>query len=51
MPPFDLNVLNINLERHGFPPISNTIIDTLQLAKIYAPFNVKNYKLETLKKK
>lgn len=48
--PFDLNVLNINLERHGFSPISNTIIDTLQLAKIYAPFNVKNYRLETLKK-
>ena len=48
--PFDLNVLNINLERHGFSPISNTIIDTLQLAKIYAPFNVKNYKLETFKK-
>lgn len=48
--PFDLNVLNINLERHGFSPISNTIIDTLQLAKIYAPFHVKNYKLETLKK-
>lgn len=48
--PFDLNVLNINLQRNHFPPLSNLVIDTLQLARIYAPFTVKNYKLDTLKK-
>ena len=48
--PFDLNVLNINLRRNHLPPLCNPVIDTLQLARIYAPFTVKNYKLETLKK-
>ncbi|HAX73005.1 MAG TPA: hypothetical protein DCY20_05725 [Firmicutes bacterium] len=47
---FDINVLNRNLMQYDYPPVKNMIIDTLKMAKSYAPFTVDNYKLETLKR-
>lgn len=46
---FDLSFIEANLKRLGMPVISNTNIDTIEIAKIYIP-KAYNYKLETLKK-
>lgn len=48
--PFDINVLNINLAKINISPVQNMVIDTLVMARLYAPFTVSDYKLETLKK-
>lgn len=45
---FDLDFIEANIEKLGFPMIKNTNIDTVELARKYIP-KAYNYKLTTLK--
>lgn len=45
---FDVGFLNAALERHGYEPLSNVIIDTLALARRLVRSEVANCKLSTL---
>ena len=44
---FDIGFLNAKYEKCGFPKLSNQLLDSLDLARIYLPF-IQNHKLETL---
>ena len=46
--PFDIGFINTNLKRLDMNEMTQTTIDTIELARIYIP-RAYNYKLETLK--
>ena len=45
---FDVGFLNAALERHGYDPLSNAVIDTVTLARRLVRSEVPNCKLSTL---
>ncbi|WP_434341924.1 PolC-type DNA polymerase III [Mycoplasma putrefaciens] len=47
---FDFNFLSSWAKKLGYPPLTNTIIDTLSVARVIFP-ELKNHRLETLAKK
>lgn len=44
---FDIGFINTRREAYGQPPISNPVLDTLELSRIFLPF-LDNHKLSTL---